>query len=138
VPEVRRLLLALIEPSEPLSFHLGWSHVRRRHQAIARRCRAARRAIAHPEPDPSSSTPLAGSANRSLTEEDWDRVAALLPPPYAGLGRPPLDHRVLLEGMLWVMERGGSWRELPQHFGKWNTVYCRYRKWRREGLWHRC
>ena len=82
-------------------------------------------------------TPLTGWTNRSLTQEDWDRVAPLLPPPYAGVGRPPLDHQLLLEGMLWIMGRGASWRELPQRFGKWNTVYCRYRKWRREGLWQR-
>ena len=79
--------------------------------------------------------PLTAWANRRLTKEDWDRVAPLLPPPYAGVGRPPLDHRVLLEGILWVMGRGGSWRELPQRFGTWNTVYCRDRTWRREGRW---
>ena len=84
-----------------------------------------------------SVTPLTGWTNRSLTQEDWDRVAPLLPPPYAGVGRPPLDHQLLLAGMLWIMGRGASWRELPQPFGKWNTVYCRYRKWRREGLWQR-
>jgi transposase len=44
---------------------------------------------------------------------------------------------MMLEGMLWVMGRGASWRELPEQFGKWNTVYCRYRKWRNGGIWQR-
>ena len=39
--------------------------------------------------------------------------------------------------MLWVVGRGASWRELPEHFGKWEAVYRRYRKWRDEGIWQR-
>jgi len=43
----------------------------------------------------------------------------------------------MLEGMLWVVGRGASWRELPERFGKWEAVYRRYRKWRDEGIWQR-
>lgn len=43
----------------------------------------------------------------------------------------------MLEGMLWVVRRGASWRELPEHFGKWEAVYRRYHKWCDEGIWHR-
>jgi transposase len=46
-----------------------------------------------------------------------------------------LDHRTMLAGILWIVGRGASWRELPDTFGLWNTVYSRYRRWRREGIW---
>jgi transposase len=74
---------------------------------------------------------------RGVTELQWVRVAPLLPPPYSGIGRPPLDHRTMLEGMLWIVQRGASWRELPERFGKWEAVYRRYRKWRDDGIWQR-
>jgi transposase len=84
-----------------------------------------------------SSVSTRGSAGLALTELQWVQVSPLLPSPYSGVGRPPLDHRRMLDGMLWVMRGGASWRELPARFGKWNTVYCRYRKWRNEGIWQR-
>ena len=43
----------------------------------------------------------------------------------------------MLEGMLWVVGRGASWRELQERFGKWEAVYRRYRKWFDQGLWQR-
>lgn len=43
----------------------------------------------------------------------------------------------MLEGMLWVMRSGRSWRDLPAHFGRWQSVYGRYQLWRRDGLWDR-
>ena len=50
VPEVRRLALALTEPAERRALRLRWSRWRRRHQATAARCHAARRARRHPPP----------------------------------------------------------------------------------------
>lgn len=53
-------------------------------------------------------------------------------------GRPRSDHRTVLAGMLWIFGTGASWRDLPkEEFGSWRTVYSRYRKWRKEGLWRR-
>lgn len=43
----------------------------------------------------------------------------------------------MLEGMLWVMRSAGAWRDLPLHFGPWQSVYSRYQTWAHEGLWHR-
>jgi len=71
---------------------------------------------------------------QDVTDAQWERIAALLPPP-SPMGRPPQDHRQLLAGMLWVMRAGAAWREVPDHFGPWHTVYTRYQEWCRTGLW---
>jgi hypothetical protein len=138
VPEVRRLLLALVEPPERFRFRLGWSIFRRRHQAVAKQCHAVRRAGCRPAHASRSSVPTRWSPRpipTDLTDEQWARIAPLLPPQRPPVGRPMLDHRTMLAGMLWIVGRGASWRELPDTFGLWNTVYSRYRRWRREGIW---
>jgi hypothetical protein len=134
VPEVRRLLLTLAEPVAHTAFRLGWSLFRRQHQAIAQRCHAARRAHQHPlppmAPSPSPIQVLAGRCCE-LSDAHWERIAPLLPP----LRRHPRDDRLLLAGMLWMAQSGGSWHHLPTQFGPWKTVYDRSQRWRRAGIW---
>jgi transposase len=60
-----------------------------------------------------------------------------LPPQKPQTGRPAIDHRLMVEGMLWVVRTGSSWRELPERFGPWSTVSSRYQRWWKEGLWAR-
>jgi hypothetical protein len=137
VPEVRRLLLTLAEPSEHFRFRLAWSAWRRRHQAVARRCHAARRARQRPSPTATAPPPSSLSPGPALTDEQWARVSSLLSPQRPPIGRPPQDHRTLLAGMLWVARSGAAWRDLPAHFGPWPTVYGRYQRWRHAGIWQR-
>ena len=61
----------------------------------------------------------------------------LLPPQKPQTGRPAVDHRLVVEGMLWVVRTGSSWRELPERFGPWSTVASRYQRWLKEGVWTR-
>jgi hypothetical protein len=136
-PEVRRLLLALAEPPERFSFRLAWSRWRRHHQAVAQRAHAARRArrpVVLPTVSPAV-LPPPPRPSRELTEEQWQRVLALLPPQQPPRGRPNLDHRRMVAAMLWVERTGCSWRALPSHFGPWSTVHSRYLRWRKAGLW---
>jgi transposase len=70
-----------------------------------------------------------------LTLARWEHIASLLPPQRPPTGRPASDHRQILEGMLWVMAAGTSWRQLPSSFGPWQTIYSRFQRWKREGLW---
>jgi Putative transposase of IS4/5 family (DUF4096) len=140
VPEVRRLLLALQEPPARFRFRLAWSRWRRRHQAIARRCHMARRARAQPPPPVVSPAPVPAETvalSAKVTEAQWARLAPLLPPQKSPTGRPAQDHRRIIAGMVWVERTGASWRALPAHFGPWQTVYSRYRRWRKMGLWQR-
>jgi hypothetical protein len=137
VPEVRRLLHALGESEEEQKRRLHWSRFRRQHQARAQRFHRLRRARQAPavSADPPAPLPLLGIP--ALTDEHWQQLRALLPPQKPQTGRPAVDHRLVVEAMLWVARSGSSWRELPEHFGPWSTVSSRYQRWLKEGLWQR-
>jgi transposase len=72
-----------------------------------------------------------------LTDEQWQRLAPLLPPERPRTGRPNKDHRTVLNGILWILRTGAPWRDLPERYGPWATVYSRFRRWQRAGLWDR-
>ena len=69
-----------------------------------------------------------------LTTEQRKRVKPLLPPEETGKrGRPRKDNRTMLNGMLWIAGSGAQWRELPEAYGPWQSVYARFAKWRDDG-----
>ena len=69
-----------------------------------------------------------------LTKEQWERVKAMLPPERTGQrGRPRKDDRKMLNVMLWIAHSGAQWRELPEAYGPWQSVYARFAKWRGDG-----
>jgi transposase len=70
-----------------------------------------------------------------LSDAQWERLRPLLPPPPAGRGRPRADDRTVVEGILWRLATGAPWRDLPERFGPWATVYSRFRRWQRAGVW---
>src|SRR5688572_24449503 len=72
-----------------------------------------------------------------LTDAEWERLAPLLPPQRPATGRPAKDHRTVLNGILWVLRTGAPWRDLPERYGPWQTVYSRFRRWRDAGIWER-
>src|SRR5215213_10004352 len=73
----------------------------------------------------------------ALTDDQWERLRPLLPPPPRGRGRPRNDDRTVVEGILWRLATGAPWRDLPARFGSWRTVYSRFRRWQRAGVWDR-
>ena len=131
------MLLALAEPPERFAARLAWSAFRRRHQAVAKRCHAARRAHRQAMAGGGPPIQVLAAGAFDLTEERWQRVRALLPPQPPPTGRPSHDHRAMLAGMLWVMRTGGAWRDLPEQFGPWQSVHSRYQRWRKAGTWQR-
>ena len=72
-----------------------------------------------------------------LTDEQWALVEPLLPVSGACTGRPPKDPRVMLNGVFWILHTGAPWRDLPERFGPWQTVYDHFCKWRCEGVFDR-
>lgn len=70
-----------------------------------------------------------------LTDEQWARISPFLPAQRPPTGRPHHDHHSILAGMLWVARTGAAWRDLPAHFGPWQTVHGRYQRWRKAGIW---
>lgn len=69
-----------------------------------------------------------------LTDEAFARIEPLLPKPRPG-GQWK-EHRSILNGMFWILNTGAQWRDLPERYGKWKTVYDRYRRWTRNGLFN--
>jgi transposase len=72
-----------------------------------------------------------------VTNEQWERLAPLLPPQRGRTGRPAHDHRLILNGILWKVRTGAPWRDLPERYGPWSTVHSRFRRWRLAGVWDR-
>lgn len=69
-----------------------------------------------------------------LTDEQWALVKPLVPLSTARTGRPSRDRRILLNGLFWILHTGAPWRDLPERFGAWQTVYHHFAKWRRDGV----
>ena len=59
----------------------------------------------------------------SLTDSQWEQLAPLLPPAKPRTGRPNLDHRRILDGILWRLTTGAPWRDVPATYGPWQTLY---------------
>lgn len=130
----------MAEPEERRRFRLGWSTWRRVHQAVAARCRTARRSLGWEGPPEGSDTLEAiapPSEESRLTGAEWECVAPLLPSQKPPTGRTRNDHRTVLGGILWVARTASSWREMPEEYGKWETAYRRYELWLKRGLWRR-
>ena len=136
LPEVHRLWQTRDEPDWRRMLRLRWSRFRRGHQAIAKRCHVARRAPQHPLPSQRVVEPIPLAGLEALTPERWEQLLPLLPQ-QAAKGRPAVEHRLIVEGILWVMQTGSAWRDLPERFGPWQTVASRYQRWRKEGRWAR-
>lgn len=68
-----------------------------------------------------------------LTDTQWTRLEPLLPQPKRGFA--PHDRRRTLNGILFLHATGLPWRDLPERFGPWKTVYERHRLWSNDGTW---
>lgn len=71
-----------------------------------------------------------------LTDEQWELIRRYIPPSKSGTrkgGRPAVDVRVVVNGLMYFARAGCAWRMLPREFGPWPTVHHYYRTWRRDG-----
>ena len=72
-----------------------------------------------------------------LTDEQWDVLASLLPSAKTG-GRPrTVDLREVVNGIVYVLRNGCTWRALPHDLPPWGTVWWYFREWRQDGTWER-
>ena len=71
---------------------------------------------------------------REISDEVWAVLEPLMPVP-DGRSRPWSDHRLTVEGMAWKYRTGAPWRDVPERFGKWNTIYKRFTRWAEDGTW---
>ena len=73
-----------------------------------------------------------------LTNEQWEKLRDLLPPERkAHGGRPAKDNRLMVHAMLYWLNTGIAWRDLPERFGPWQSVYTRFRTWEKQGVWQK-
>ncbi|MGL5097983.1 MAG: IS5 family transposase [Planctomycetia bacterium] len=70
-----------------------------------------------------------------LSDEQWRRIEPLLPSRSGTPGRHGVDDRLFLDAVLWILRTGAPWRDLPDRFGPWNTVFQRFQRWARKGVW---
>lgn len=72
-----------------------------------------------------------------FTDEQWIIVESLIPQKSARVGRPAEERREMLDGIMWIVRTGAPWRDLPERFGPWQTVYDYFRNWRKTGVFDR-
>lgn len=72
-----------------------------------------------------------------LRDDQWERIEHLLPGKASDCGVTAKDNRLFVEAVLWIARTGAPWRDLPESFGRWHTVYMRYNRWSRKGIWQR-
>lgn len=71
-----------------------------------------------------------------LSDAEWERLRPFLPVSNGRCGRWR-DHRQVIDGILHRVRTGVHWRDLPERFGPWKTVYERHRLWSADGTWER-
>jgi len=72
-----------------------------------------------------------------VNDAQWERLAPLLPGKEGDPGRSGADNRLFLEAVLWVARTGVPWRDLPAYFGKWSSVWKRFRRWALKGVFEK-
>ena len=70
-----------------------------------------------------------------LSDEQWIQIEPLLPGREGDPGRSGKDTRRFVDAVIWIAKTGAPWRDLPERFGKWNSVFQRYNRWCKRGVW---
>ncbi len=70
-----------------------------------------------------------------MSDEEWAFFERFILAVRAPNGRKPTNHRLVLDGIFWIARTGAPWRDLPEEFGKWSSVYRQFRRWTLAGLW---
>jgi transposase len=70
-----------------------------------------------------------------ITDEQFHRIQDLLPGKASDPGATAKDNRLFLDAVLWIARTGAPWPDLPERFGKYDTVYQRFNRWAKRGVW---
>ena len=70
-----------------------------------------------------------------LTDSEWKAIEPCLPNKPRGV--PRVDDRRVLNGIFWVLRSGARWADLPERYGPPTTIYNRFNRWRKAGVWDR-
>ena len=72
-------------------------------------------------------------ARHRLSDQQWSLIEDIFPKPKP-MGRPPVDPRDMIDAIFWRLRTGAPWRDLPEEFGPWKTVYNHFDKWNSDGI----
>jgi transposase len=75
-----------------------------------------------------------------LTDKQWEAISAFVPEAVRrsdGKGRPSLERRAVLDGILWILQTGARWQDLPSSYPSYQTCHRRFQQWEREGIMRR-
>jgi transposase len=72
-----------------------------------------------------------------LTDSLWEKIAPLVPGKAGDRGTSGVDNRLFVEAVLHVARTGIPWRDTPESFGAWNTIYKRFSRWGEKRVWEK-
>jgi len=75
------------------------------------------------------------SRSALLSDAQWTRIEPMMPSSEGLCGRPFRDHRQVVEGIVYRLRTGIAWRDLPESFGPWQTVWKRHKRFSVDGTW---
>jgi transposase len=75
------------------------------------------------------------SRSAVLDDAQWARIEPLMPSSQGQRGRPFREHRQVIEGIVYRFRTGIAWRDLPESFGPWQTVWKRHKRFSTDGTW---
>src|SRR5262244_2193181 len=72
-----------------------------------------------------------------LADHEWELIKTFFPERASKNGRPRKPTREVLNGIFWVLRTGAPWRDLPERYGSWRTIFHRFNAWRKDGTFDR-
>ena len=72
-----------------------------------------------------------------IQDGDWERIKDLLPGQPGDPGVTAKDNHLFINAVLWIAKTGAPWRDLPERFGPWGSVWKRFDRWAKKGVWER-
>jgi transposase len=73
----------------------------------------------------------------AIKDDQWERIKDMLPGRAQCPGITAKDNRLFIDAVLWIARTGAPWRDLPTRFGPWNSVWRRFDRWSKKGVWER-
>lgn len=70
-----------------------------------------------------------------VSDKIWGLLEPLLPGQRGHWGGIAKDNRQFIDGVLWILQTGSAWRDLPPEYGNWKNVHRRFCRWRDKGVW---
>jgi transposase len=69
-----------------------------------------------------------------ITDQQWDAIKDFLPGKEGDAGTTAKDNRLFVNAIMWIAKTGAPWRDLPERFGNWNSVFQRFNRWCKTGV----